>query len=419
MRKAIARVLCCGAVFACSAAPGGVFYPDGATTLHFAFEGSPNGDRPIVRPPAFFHADDGFGFVDSPELVGTSRGVTAPRYFRFDANLPEGNYDVSVTLGGTRSESITTVKAEGHRPMLLDVRVGPGQTATRTFTVNVRHGGAGEKGGSLDLDGRLNLEFAGTDPSLMKLDIKPNETAVTVYLAGGSTVCDQEEIPFAGWGQMLPILFKPGKVAVSNQAVGGGTAGSFLAEKRLEGIAKRLRAGDYLVVEFGASEVNGRGTDAAAWQGYLQAYVEEALRHKATPILITAPPRREFDDQGKIRRGAGDFSEWTRAFAQQHKVALIDLHADAAAFLEKLGPDGSRRAFVHYAAGTFPGQAGALADDGRFSPYGAMEMAKLVAQGLKRQGVELAGHLAAEPESMLDAGQFPGNLGYDYLLKGK
>jgi hypothetical protein len=79
----------------------GVFYPDGATTMHFAFEGSPNGDRPIVRPPAFYRADDGFGFVDSPTLVGTSRGVTAPSYFRFDVNIPPGTYDVTVITGGT------------------------------------------------------------------------------------------------------------------------------------------------------------------------------------------------------------------------------------------------------------------------------------------------------------------------------
>src|SRR3954469_17863633 len=84
-----------------SSAFAGVFYPDGATTMHFAFEGSPNGDRPIVRPPAIYHADDGFGFVDSPGLIGTSRGVTAPKRFRFDVNLPAGTYDVTVVIGGT------------------------------------------------------------------------------------------------------------------------------------------------------------------------------------------------------------------------------------------------------------------------------------------------------------------------------
>ena len=149
----------------------GVFYPDGATTMHFAFEGSPNGDRPVVRPPAFYHADDGFGFVDSPGLIGTARGVTATKYFRFDVNVPAGTYDVTVTLGGTAGDSVTNIQAENHRPMVQDVHVARGQSATKTFTVVVKRGAAGDP--SLDGDGRLTLEFSGTNPSLMKLDIKP------------------------------------------------------------------------------------------------------------------------------------------------------------------------------------------------------------------------------------------------------
>ncbi len=158
-----------------TAAFAGVFYPDGATTMHFAFEGSPNGDRPIVRPPEFYHADDGFGFVDSPGLIGTALGVTAPKYFRFDVNLPAGTYNVTVTLGGTREESVTSIKAEGRPTTVQDVHVARGQTAVKTFTVTVRHGAAADT--SLEGDGRLNLEFEGANPSLMKLDIKPAEAA--------------------------------------------------------------------------------------------------------------------------------------------------------------------------------------------------------------------------------------------------
>ena len=162
--------LACALVLS-GAAIAGVFYPEGATTLHFAFEGSPNGDRPIVRPPAIYHADDGFGFVDSPGLTGTARGVTAPKYFRFDVNLPAGTYDISVTLGGTAQESTTHIKAENHQPMVSDAKVARGQSAVKTFTVTVKRGAVGDT--SLAGDGRLTLEFDGTNPSLMKLDIKP------------------------------------------------------------------------------------------------------------------------------------------------------------------------------------------------------------------------------------------------------
>ena len=159
------------------AALAGPFYPEGATTLHFAFEGSPNGDRPIVRPPATYYVEDGFGFVDSPALTGTAVGVTAPKYFRFDVNLPAGTYDISVTLGGTREESVTSIKAENHQPMIADVRVTRGQKAVKTFTVTVKRGADGDQ--SLEGDGRLTLEFEGINPSLMKLDIKPGAKPAT------------------------------------------------------------------------------------------------------------------------------------------------------------------------------------------------------------------------------------------------
>ena len=162
-----------GALVVSATAFAGPFYPDGATTMHFAFEGSPNGDRPIVRPPAIYHADDGFGFVDSPGLTGTAVGVTAPKYFRFDVNLPAGTYEISVTLGGTPGESITNIKAENHQPMVPDVHIARGQRAVKTFTVTVKHGAAGDT--TLEGDGRLTLEFEGTSPSLMKLDIKPSD----------------------------------------------------------------------------------------------------------------------------------------------------------------------------------------------------------------------------------------------------
>jgi hypothetical protein len=151
----------------------GVFYPDGATTLHFAFEGSPNGDRPIIRPPATYYPEDGFGFVDSPQLVGTSRGVTAAKYFRFDVNVPPGTYDVTVRSGGVAADGNFTIKAEGKETSVGDIQVPPRGDVTRTFATTVKHGDnpAGQK--SMELDARLNLEFVGTNPSMMKLDIKP------------------------------------------------------------------------------------------------------------------------------------------------------------------------------------------------------------------------------------------------------
>ena len=423
MQKLTKWALATAALFALtpSAARSGVFYDDGATTMHFAFEGSPNGDRPIVRAPAFYHADDGFGFVDSPTLTGNAQGVSAPKYFRFDVNLPPGNYDVAVTLGNPELDSVTTVKAEGHRPMLLDVQAFAGEPVTRTFTVNVRHGDVPktEHDGWLDNDARINLEFEGVRPSLMKLDIRPNTTAPTVYIAGDSTVCDQDNIPFVGWGQMLPILFKPGEVVVANYATSGRTAKSFIAEHRLGMIDKLIKPGDYLLVQFATNDMKDKSLDAAKWKGYLQTYIDDARKHQATCILVTAQPRRQFDANGKIINSLGEFPQWMRDLAAEQKVPLVDLNAKSTAFFETLGPDGTTKAFVHFPAGTFPTHPEALADNTHFNAYGAYELAKLVAQGIKEQSPDLAAHLVSNIATNTDPGKFPGHLGYEYLTDGK
>jgi lysophospholipase L1-like esterase len=377
------------AIFLAVPATAGVFYDDGATTLHFAFEGSPNNDRPIVRPPAFYHADDGFGFVDSPLLIGTATGVTAPKYFRFDVNLPDGNYDVAVTLGGTEDESITTVKAESHRPMLLDVHVAPGESVTKIFTVNVRHGPVGkdQSGDTLDTDGRLNLEFVGRNPSLMKLDIRPNTTAVTVYLAGDSSVSDHDDIPAAGWGQMLPLLFKPLEVAVSNQA--GASAESAAAQDRLQSIAATIKPGDYLFIQYTVTVFQDRGVFEADWKKFLQAHIDAARRHGAIPVLVTQLPLAD----------EASAAQWVRELAADQNVPLIDLGTKASAFLNSLAPG------VHITSSST-----------NLSAYGALEMAKLVAQAIQDQKLDLAPHLAGNIVANSDPAKFPASLGYDDLM---
>jgi hypothetical protein len=83
----------------------------------------------------------GYGFeagasVSDLELGGGA--CTSERPFFFSAEVPEGNYRVTVTLGNAGGESETTVKAELRRLMLEQVRVAPGETVQRSFIVNVR-----------------------------------------------------------------------------------------------------------------------------------------------------------------------------------------------------------------------------------------------------------------------------------------
>ena len=74
-----------------------------------------------------------------------------------------------------------------------------------------------------------------------------NETAVTLFLAGNSTVVDQDDDPWASWGQMIPRFLIPG-IAVSNQAESGLSLGSFLSGNRLKKVLNMMKPGDYLLL---------------------------------------------------------------------------------------------------------------------------------------------------------------------------
>ena len=65
-------------------------------------------------------------------------------------------------------------------------------------------------------------------------------------------------------------------------------------------------------------------------------------------------------------------------------------------FYEAMGPENSRKAFVHYAAGTFPGQTQALKDDTHFNNYGGYELARSMVEGIKANVPALAKLLAED-----------------------
>ena len=91
--------------------------------------------------------------------------------------------------------------------MLDKVTTNPNGSARRSFDTNVRVPEiAGDANhvvkrkpreiGNLDWDNKLTLEFNGDHPSFRSISIEPVKEP-TVYLAGDSTVVDQDVEPWA------------------------------------------------------------------------------------------------------------------------------------------------------------------------------------------------------------------------------
>src|SRR4051812_17108749 len=91
-----------------------------------------------VLPAMIYTKESGFGFEPGANVSAAAyggRGITGERPFLFSVALPEGNYNVTLTLGDAAGESANTIKAESRRLMLENVRTARGQFSTNTFTV--------------------------------------------------------------------------------------------------------------------------------------------------------------------------------------------------------------------------------------------------------------------------------------------
>ncbi len=315
--------------------------------------------------------------------------------------LPEGNYDVTIRFGNDRAPANNWVKAEGRRLMLDKVTTKAGEFTEKTFTVNIRTPKI-QGGGNVSLkkneaqhprwDNQLQLEIFSDQPITAKPVIKPNPNAVTVFLAGDSTVTDQGSEPWGGWGLMLPAFFQPG-VAVANHAESGLALNSFKGQKRLDKILSQLKKGDYVFIQFGHNDQKEKGEQAGPFKSYktrLGEYVDTIRKKDGIPVLVTPMERRRFDKGGKQTMTLESYAEAVKQVGGEKNAPVIDLHAMSYAFYGALGAEGSKKAFVHYPANTYPNQEKALRDDTHHSIYGGYELARCVVEGIRANVPELA-----------------------------
>ena len=325
---------------------------------------------------------------------------------RFEKKLPEGNYDVTVRFGSPGRSTVNWVKAESRRLMLDKVSTAPGEFVTRTFTVNIRtpeiSGGRYVSLKKREIahprwDDKLDIEIFSDNPEAGTPEIVPAEKSLTLYLAGDSTVTDQDKEPWTGWGQMLPAFFRRG-VAVANHSEGGMALSSFAAQRRLEKILSRLRPGDYVFIQFGHNDQKEKGKDIGPFTSYRKRLAEFVRKIRAAggnAVLITPMERRRFRD-GRAAATLASFAEAVRQAGGELDAPVIDLNRMSMELYNALGEEGSKRAFVFYPAGSFPGQDKALRDNTHHNVYGGYELARCVAEAIRSQMPELAKHLRPE-----------------------
>lgn len=206
-----------------------------------------------------------------------------------------------------------------------------------------------------------------------------------------------DENPERGWGQLFP-KYMTDDVEIQNHAVNGRSTKSFLKERRWDTVMSRIKAGDFVMIQFGHndSKVEDSVRSAPAHTLYkenLIRYVNDTRSKGATPILITPVMRRKFDAAGKFVDQHGDYPGVVKEVAATMNVLLIDLHKSSEALIVKEGVENSRRFFLNIPARHFKKYKGKEEDNTHFSEYGAASVASLVCKSIKDQNLPLAKYL--------------------------
>lgn len=355
----------------------------GEWRLDFGLGEAAEGYTKVTPATAAYDKERGCGFLNTAEVAfrqreeGTGRDADfcIPFGATFAIDVPDGNYTVALRMGDALAPTETTVRAGDSRPMLRRLRTAAGQTAERSFTVHVT-------------DGSLRLTFSGLAPRLNAMTVSAAPQAMTVFLAGDSTVTDEPaaNFPYAGWGMLLPTFFKA-EVAIANHATSGRSSRSFIAEGRLEAIVSKMKAGDVLMIQFGHNDQKSdphRHTEPfTTYKEHLKQYIDAARACGAQPVLVTSVHRRQFDEAGKLVDSHKDYLTAMKELAADEQVPLVDLAEKSRILFEALGPEKTKSLFVWAARGEFMNFPDGVEDNTHFQETGALRIAELVVEGLR------------------------------------
>jgi len=374
-----------------SATPQPVFPIPPALTgpVTFTCGAAKKGTTALTASSVYSESAAGWDIKTTPKVDGGICSSDKP--FFFSIALPEGNYRITVAFGGNVA-SVNTVRTEARRLTLEGVAVKAKATVTKSFDVNTRVAefnnpdGTPNKVrlksreyGNLNWDNKLTIEFNGTNPSFHSIEITPlvgAKAEPVVYLAGDSTMVDQDTDPGASWGQQLPRFFLPG-IVIANEAESGETSASFQGELRFAKVMSVIKPGDYFFMQFNHNDQKPGAVPLERYKQILADFAAQVRAKGATPVIVTAQHRRTFDDSGHVTNSLGDYPQAARDVAAANHIALIDLTAMSKVLYEAEGPEGSKHLFN----GT---------DITHFNNYGAYELARCVVHGIREANLPIA-----------------------------
>jgi len=159
----------------------------------------------------------------------------------------------------------------------------------------------------------------------------------TVFVVGDSTASNTEN---RGWGDHFRAYFDTSKINVVNRARAGRSSRTFQTEGLWDKVLADMKSGDYVLIQFGHNDPGSPNTDRArgslpglgeeskeftmpdghtevvhTFGWYMRKYIADTQAKGAHPIVLSLTVRNIWKD-GKVERGSGHFSQWSKEIAE-------------------------------------------------------------------------------------------------------
>ncbi|MEE1944658.1 rhamnogalacturonan acetylesterase [Pedobacter sp. KR3-3] len=256
---------------------------------------------------------------------------------------------------------------------------------------------------------KIAIQFTLSILVVALLSLRPAKKPVHIYLIGDSTVADytldsgymEKKYPLNGWGQVFQPFFRKDSLAkiknfinadsvvVLDKARGGRSTRTFFEEGRWAEVLKSLQKGDVVMIQFGhndaAVDKPERYVNISGYKEYLRLYVTQTREKGGIPVLITPVNRNYPWKDGKLSNVHGEYPNAVKAVAQELNVKLIDLtQLSIDAFTAKGQAYVSSKYFMNFDKGLYPGYPEGQKDNTHFQREGAVAVAQLVFNAMKK-----------------------------------
>lgn len=216
-----------------------------------------------------------------------------------------------------------------------------------------------------------------------------------VYIASDSTAQSYREsyAPQQGWGYYLGNYFSD-NVTVDNRAIAGRSSKSFYDNGRLTSILDSMKAGDYLLIDFGINDGASSNAERYApvcgnvdnptegsFEYYITFYIQGTLDKGGTPILMS-PTLSIKNQQQPFTAGYRNIDTACRALAAKYNIPYFDL---GQAMVDQFNSLPYDTVYNYYLGGATSGT-----DFTHLTEDGATATAKIIADGIKAMGIPLS-----------------------------